>query len=323
MIQEKTSIIEAMRQRGVSRRQFVQFCGMMAAVLSLPPTAGRVIANALASTQRLPVIWLEFQDCTGDTESFLRACRRTDAAVQGKEDPSLTELVLDILSIDYHETLMAAAGFQAEKSRSDVISQFPKGYLCVVEGSIPTAMNGYFCTIGGRTAMSIARETCSQALATVAFGTCAWEGGLPAAGINPTGAKGVRDVVPGLTNLVNIPGCPANVVNLVATIVHFLTYNKLPNLDRKGRPLFAYGTSVHDQCERKDNGIDEAQSYSDTLYRNGGCLKELGCRGPETYSNCPTVRWNDGACWPVAAGHGCIGCTSEDFWDQGSFHSYE
>jgi hydrogenase small subunit len=287
----------------------------MAAVLGLPAATGEVIAAALEATTaaKPPVIWLEFQDCTGDTESFLRASRRADIAVSGKTDPSLTELVLDVLSIDYHETLMAAAGVQAEQAKQNTLANYAGQYICVVEGSIPTALNGYCCTVGGKTALSIVQEVCSKAKMTIAFGSCAWDGGLAAANPNPTGAKGVKDVLPGLANLVNIPGCPANSVNLVATIVYFLTYGTLPALDSQRRPSFAFGTTVHDRCQRL--GRQEAQSFGDAAYRNGGCLKGLGCRGPETMANCPTVKWNDGYCWPVLAGHGCIGCTSSHFWD--------
>ncbi len=312
-MKNEQTILQELASRGVSRRQFMGYCGMLAAALALPVSATDVIAQSLATTARVPVIWLEFQDCTGDTESFLRATQRTDPAITTAQDPSLTSLVLDVLSIDYHETLMSAAGFQAEKSRLDSITNNRGKYIAVVEGSIPTALNGYCCVIGGKTALSIAQEVTSGAMMTIAFGACAWDGGLAAASPNPTGAKGVKDAVPGLANLVNIPGCPANAVNLVATIVYYLTYKKLPAADSYGRPNFAYGRTVHSQCPRRER--DEAQYFGDSIHRAGGCLKELGCRGPVTHNNCPTVKWNGGTCWPVEAGHGCIGCTNPSFWD--------
>ena len=313
-MEDQQSLTDKLAKRGVTRRQFLKFCGVMAVALNLPPSAAGMIAKALASAPRLPVVWLEFQGCTGDTESFLRAYQRPDAAVPATTDAGLTGLILDVLSVDYHETLMVPAGAGAEKSRSDTIKKFAGQYICVVEGAIPTGMNGYFCTIGGRTALSIAQEVCSQALLTVAFGTCAWEGGLAAALPNPTGAKGVKDALPGLANLVNIPGCPGNVVNLVATIVFYLTNHALPALDTKRRPKFAYGQSVHDRCPRR--GRDKAATYGDQTHRSAGCLMSMGCRGPVTYSNCPTVKFNGGTCWAVEAGHGCVGCTGERFWDK-------
>jgi hypothetical protein len=43
-----------------------------------------------------------------------------------------------------------------------------------VEGAIPLADGGVYCTIGGRTALDIAREVCGNAAATIAVGACAW-----------------------------------------------------------------------------------------------------------------------------------------------------
>ena len=58
---------------------------------------------------------------------------------------------------------------------------------------------------------------------TIAVGTCAWDGGIAAAVPNPTGAMGVKDALPGLTNLINLPGCPVNAYNIAATLVFYLT----------------------------------------------------------------------------------------------------
>jgi hydrogenase small subunit len=32
------------------------------------------------------------------------------------------------------------------------------------------------------------------------------------------------------------------------------------------------------------------------------------------------VRWNNGVSFPIQSGHGCIGCSEDGFWDQGSFY---
>ena len=301
------SVEEQLAQRGVSRRDFIKFCAGMTATLALPMRFSRDIAAALSSTLRPPLIWLEFQDCTGDTESFLRS-----------SNPTVTELLLDTLSVNYHETLMVPSGQLAERSRAETIAMYPGQYICVVEGSIPMRDGGIYCTIGGRTALDIAREVCGSARATIAVGSCSWDGGIAAAAPNFTGAVGVRDAVPGIQNLVNLPGCPVNVVNLAATIVHLLTYNQLPPRDSRGRPLFAYGDEIHEECERHDHYEHDrfVRAWGDIGHQNGWCLYQMGCRGPETKHNCPSVRWNDGTSWPVRAGHGCIGCTSPHFWDQ-------
>ena len=175
-----------LERRGVSRREFMGFCATMAAALSLPDAAAAQIARAVQRTDKPVLIWLEFQDCAGNTESFLRASR-----------PTAAEVILDMLSVDYHETIMAAAGVQAEQNRDNTVKQRAGSYIAIVEGSIPTGANGAYCTIGGRAALDIAREVCGNAAATIAIGTCASFGGIPAASPNPTGALGVADAVPG------------------------------------------------------------------------------------------------------------------------------
>jgi hydrogenase small subunit len=303
----EASFEERLHQHGVSRRQFLKLCGVMTAALALPAHYTQRVAKALVTAPRPPVVWLEFQDCTGDTESFLRASQ-----------PGVDELLLNLLSLDYHETLMVPAGSMSEVSLRNTVTNFPGQYICVVEGSIPTQAGGIHCMIRGRTALSIAREVCGSALATIAVGTCAWDGGLAAAAPNPTGAVGVRDAVPGLGTLINLPGCPANVVNLSATIVHFLTFNDWPATDGSGRPYFAYGEDIHDECERHDHYEQErfVLEWGDEGHRRGWCLFRMGCKGPETHHNCSTVQWNDATCWPVRAGHGCLGCAESNFWDR-------
>ena len=300
------SLPRLLAERGVSRRAFLKFCGGMAAALALPPSFGPRIAKALVNAPRIPLIWIEGQDCAGNTEGFLRASH-----------PTAAEVILDILSVNYHETIMAPAGTAAEKSRTDTIAAFPKGYIAVVEGAVPTAENGIYCTVGGRTFQSIVQDVCGNALATLAVGTCAFDGGLPGANGGPTGATGVSQFVPNAT-VINLPGCPMNVQNLTATIVHYLTFGTFPATDSMGRPLFAYGQLLHDQCERRahfDAG-EYVLAWGDQGHRLGWCLYKMGCKGPETFANCPTARFNDRTSWPVKAGHGCVGCTMPAFWDQ-------
>ena len=318
MSDNSPALLDALVERGVSRRQFLKFCGAVAAVLALSSTEVETIAKALSTSPRLPIIWLEFQDCTGDSESFLRAARQPNPLASGATLPGISELVLDILSVDYHETLMVSAGASADKSRADTLQQYNGRYICVVEGSIPTGQGGAYCTIGGRSAVDIVRQVAAGAKATIALGTCASDGGLAAAFPNPTGATGVLNAVPGLQNLIKLPGCPANAVNLVATIVYVITYGRLPSLTGSGRPEFAYGEEVHEHCPRKEHYEEErfVLAWGDEGHRRGWCLRKMGCRGPDTDHNCPTVRWVEGTSWPVAAGHGCIGCSEANFWDR-------
>ncbi len=293
----------AVLRRGVSRRDFLKFSTLMAGVLALPTNFAPRIAQALAATKRPPVVWLEFQDCAGCSESFLRASR-----------PSAAEIVLDVLSVDYHETIMAPSGKPAEAAKAATLRA--GGHLVVVEGSIPTKDGGLYCTIGGRTAEDLLREATQNAAAVIAVGSCASFGNIPAANPNPTGAVGVDQIINHVP-VVNLPGCPVNVVNLTATVVHYLTFTSLPAMDRLKRPLFAYGKRIHDNCERRAH-FDAGQyveAWGDEGHRRGWCLYKMGCKGPQTYHNCPSVRWNEGVNWPIGAGHGCLGCSEPAFWD--------
>lgn len=306
MIEPRMSLEERLAARGINRRSFLRFCTLMGATLALPKVMHPKIAYALSTAAvRPPVVWLEMQSCTGDTESFLRA-----------NNPNVASILLETISVNYSETVMVPSGKMALKSLDDTVAQYPGQYLCIVEGSIPTANNGNYCVIGGRTALSIAQTVCGKAAATIAVGSCSSSGGLPSATPNPTGAVGVQTAT-GVQNFVSLPGCPMNVTNLAALIVHYLTFGSLPPLDSKNRPLFAYGHLIHDYCERRghyDNGRFVLQ-WGDAGHRQGYCLHHMGCRGPDTMNNCPTTRWNDGTSWPVASGHPCIGCSVGNFWD--------
>jgi hydrogenase small subunit len=299
--------IDELERRGVSRREFLGFCSVMTSMLALPTSLSAKVAKALQQTEKPALVWLEFQDCCGNTESFLRAAR-----------PTVADIVLDTLSVDYHETIMAAAGAQAHEALEKVVGDKKGQYLVVVEGSIPTGENGAFCTVGGRSAIDIAREVCGGAAATIAMGTCAAFGGLPAAAPNPTGALGVRDAVPGIRNLVNLSACPANAENITALLIYYLTFNYWPPLDQYLRPLFAYGKLIHDNCERRAHYDDGqyVEAWGDEGHRIGYCLYKMGCKGPVTFQNCPRVRWNEGTNWPIGCGHPCVGCAEADFWDK-------
>jgi len=288
---------------GISRRDFLKFCTVMAASMGLPLSAGARIAEAITNPKRPPVIWLSFQECTGCVESLLRSSH-----------PTLEHLILDLISLDYSETLSAAAGHQAEAAKEKSIKENKGKFILVVDGAIPTKDHGIYCKVAGRTALDILNETAPQAAAIVAMGSCASWGGVAAAGPNPTGAKGVSEILSTRT-VVSIPGCPPNPYNLLSTILYYVTFNKLPELDPQGRPKFAFSRLIHENCERRPH-FDAgrfAEQFGDGMHRKGGCLYKLGCKGPETYANCPTVLFGEtgAGTWPVGVGHPCFGCTEK------------
>jgi hydrogenase small subunit len=182
-----------------------------------------------------------------------------------------------------------------------------------VEGAIPVKDKGIYCKVGGQTAVDMLKECAADAAAVIAIGSCASWGGMPATDPNPTGASSVAEVLG--KPVVTIPGCPPNPYNFLATVVHFLTFNALPAVDALGRPLFAYSRLIHENCERRAH-FDAGRfaiEFGDEGHRKGYCLYKLGCKGPETYANCPVIGFGDvgEVSWPVGCGHPCIGCTEK------------
>jgi hydrogenase small subunit len=313
MLLESDERIDAAATRlSMTRREFLQFCAVLATTLGLPQGADAAIAEAVATKKRPSVIWLHFQECTGCTESLLRA-----------EHPTLEKLILDVISLDYHETLFAAAGHQIEAARLQAMSENKGKYLLVIEGAIPTKDGGIFCKIGGKTAIELAKECAADAAAVIAIGSCASWGGMPSTDPNPTGASSVSQVLG--KPVVTIPGCPPNPYNFLSSVVNYLTFGALPAVDHLGRPKFAYSRLVHENCERRahfDAGRF-ALEFGDDAHRHGFCLYKLGCKGPETYANCPTIQFGDmgAGTWPIGCGHPCIGCTEQGVGFQKPIHS--
>jgi len=297
--------------REIRRREFLKICSMAAAAVGLESAAGVKMAEAAVAGKKPSVIWLSFQECTGCTESLLR----TSA-------PGLAELILDLISLDYHEALMVPSGYLAEKSLQDTIKAYDGQFILVVEGAIPVKDGGIYCKIGGRTALEILEETAEHAAAIVAIGSCASWGGIPASDPNPTGATGAPTILEGKT-VVTIPGCPANPYNFLGTVLQFATFGTLPALDELGRPKWAYGRTIHEHCPRRahfDAGRF-AKQFGDEGHRLGYCLYELGCKGPVTHANCSVQAFGEVVdAWPIGLGHPCVGCTEQKVLWQMAIH---
>jgi len=293
---------ETRTRDGIDRRGFVQIVTMAAASIGLSSAATARIVEAAGKGLKPSVIWLHFQECTGCTESLLRTSH-----------PGLAELILDLVSLDYHETLLAAAGHQAEKCLKDAMAANEGKYICVIEGAIPEKDGGIYCQIGGRTAIDIVNEVAGKAGAIIAIGSCASWGGIPSSPPNPTGATGAPMILKGKT-VVTLPGCPANPYIFLGTALQFVALGKLPELDELGRPKFGYGRTIHEHCPRRahfDAGRF-ALKFGDEGHRQGYCLYRLGCKGPATHASCSTLTFGEVTdAWPIGLGHPCFGCTEE------------
>lgn len=271
------------------------------------------VATAIGKTKRPSLIWLHFQDCTGCTETLLR----TSA-------PDVAHLILDVISLDYHETLMAASGSQAEAALRTAMTENAGKYVLVVEGAIPTRDDGVYMEMNSRPAVQVVREVAENAAAVIAIGSCASWGGVPSADPNPTGAVGVDTLIT-RRPVVNLPGCPPNPYTLLGVVLEYVTMGKLPALDDVGRPRFAYERVIHENCPRRahfDAGRF-ATAFGDEGHRKGWCLYKLGCKGPMTHASCSTRHFNEiPNCWPIGAGIPCVGCTEKNVvWRMGTFET--
>ncbi len=303
MVQSPSPEVATSPASAFDRRSFLKIVLQATAAIGVSSTLGTQIADALDKGVKPSIIWLHFQECTGCTESLLRTSH-----------PDLAEFILDYVSLDYHETLMAAAGHQAEEVLQSAFKKNAGRYICIVEGAIPTKENGIYCKIGGKNAIDMLKEVTGSAALTIAIGSCASWGGIPSADPNPTGAQGVNQILLG-KKVVNLPGCPANPYILLGIALQFATMGTLPALDSQGRPLSAYGRTIHEHCPRRahfDAGRF-ANKFGDEGHRLGYCLYKLGCKGPSTHASCSTNHFCDVVdAWPIGIGAPCFGCTEKD-----------
>ncbi|HUB01024.1 MAG TPA: hydrogenase small subunit [Terracidiphilus sp.] len=305
------TIWQSMEQKGYSRREFLQFCAVAAAAAGLGKSAMAQVAEAFEKKEKPAVVWMHFQECTCCSESFIRSSH-----------PIVADALLDVLSLNYTETLMAASGFQAEKSLSDTIANNKGKYIVLVEGAVPLKDEGVYCMVGGKTAEQILQTVARDAAAIVAWGSCASNGCVQAARPNPTGATPIAKLVS--KPVINVPGCPPIADVMMGVVTHLLVLGEMPALDDQGRPKEFYGRRVHDTCYRRPNydaGLF-VEAWDDENARKGYCLYKMGCRGPVTYNACSVTKWNDGTSYPIQSGHGCIGCSEAGFWDNGPLYQH-
>ena len=250
----------------------------MLATLALPERYLAQTVAAVSKAKKPVLVWLQFQDCTGCSESMLRSSH-----------PDVADIVLDLLSWEYHEVIMAGAGSSRQRACSIAWSRRTKASISWWwKARFPRPRTA-------STARSAARppwRSPNRCAATPprpspwapALSTAGWCASKP----NPTGALGVQEAVPGI-KVINMAGCPHNPANTAAVLVHYLTFNDLPALDQYNRPLFAYGRVIHDQCERRahyDAGRFVTE-WGDEGHRKGWCLYKMGCKGPAATFNCP------------------------------------
>jgi hydrogenase small subunit len=227
---------DVIRRQGISRRSFLKFCSLTAASLGLAPAFGARIAEAMETKPRIPVLWLHGLECTCCSESFIRSAH-----------PLVKDVVLSMISLDYDDTIMAAAGHQAEAILDEIRHEYKGRYIAAVEGNPPLNEDGMYCIVGGRPFVEQLREVCSDAMAVISWGSCASWGCVQAAKPNPTRATPVHEVILDKP-IIKVPGCPPIAEVMTGVVSYILTFDKMPELDRQGRPKMFYSQRIHVNC---------------------------------------------------------------------------
>lgn len=330
----------------LSRRDFLKIAGAVGIASTIPI---ETIAKALGGTADPRVIWLQGQSCTGCSISLLNSVNIT----------TIDDVLLNYINLEYHSNLIASAGefaisnavvhpsanevtaladqwLQEGQNLSmdidgpqgvpdgkvnmiDFAALCKQGYILVVEGAIPTGSAGRFCHVGGNMTMLEAFDRFSEhADSIISAGTCASFGGIPAANPNPTNALSVQDALNHLNRtrpVINIPGCPMHPDWFVGTVVNLLAGNPV-SLDAYNRPRAYFGKRIHAEGNCPYKEWEEVHNLGQQ-----GCLQEIGCKGPRTYADCFSRKWNSpekgqsGVNWCVGARTPCHGCTQPDFPD--------
>ncbi len=283
----------------VDRRTFLKDAGLLAAALGLGPAWSPRLARALAglADERLPVLWLQGQSCSGCSVSLLNS-----------ERPGPAELLTRYLSLSFHPTLSAATGATAREAVDRAVAA--GGYALVVEGAVPLGMPEA-CTVGEEPFARLLARAARGASAVVSVGTCACFGGIPAAPPNPTGSVPVSAALEGAgisAPLVKVPGCPAHPYWIVGSII--LLARGRADLDEEHRPRAFFGRLLHEQCPRFAQY--EREEFAGAL-GDEGCLFRLGCQGVITPADCPWRGWNGSGSWCVRSGAPCVGCARPGF----------
>ena len=298
----------AMESLDIATAEVNSWISMITANMKLHPQFEEVVEKGVKTLNKIPIIWLELADCSGNSEAFIKST-----------NPSIEDLIFDYISLDYHELLMSASGVQSETILEDIINSQAGQYILIVEGAVPLGMDGKFLRIGpqGTTGLELLQKCAKDAALVIAVGSCAFDGGIVAAAPNPTGAVGVSEAL-SRDDVINISGCPTNPINIVGTLLYYIMFEELPELDTFNRPLWAYQGRIHDNCERRGHyELGEfVQEWGDEGAKKGYCLFEMGCKGPYSYANCPTMKFNATTSWPIQAGHGCMGCVEQGFFDK-------
>ena len=219
------SIWQSMERRGYSRREFLQFCAAAATAAGLGQSGVAQVEAAFESREKIAVLWLHFHECGCCSESFTRALH-----------PVVADALLDLKSLTYAQTLMAVSGSQEGESLTELIGEQMGTYIVLVEGAVPSHLIA-------KGAEAVLQTVAAGAAAIMAWGSCASNGKVQAAGGDLIGATPIEKLVD--KPVIKVSGCPpvGDVMMHVAT--HLLVLGAIPPVESIGRSREFYGRRMH------------------------------------------------------------------------------
>ncbi len=300
----------------------------------LEPHAYAGPQSRLGPLEKVHAFWFAGMSCDGCTVSVTGAQAPSVESLLLGAHPGLPRVIL------HHPVVNIESGPAYLRAHENAIKgELDAPYVIILEGSISDETvahkaGGYWSGqgeepwgAGGELRTVSTDEWIARlapgAAASIAIGTCATWGGIPAAHGNPTGAMSMMDFlgkdyrsalgVP----VVNIPGCAPvgdNFTETVAAILYFLQgFGPLPEFDELGRPAWLFGETVHRHCVR--GAYYEEGVFADE-FGDKECLVEIGCWGPVVNCNITSRGAINHAGGCMNSGGACIGCTMPGFPDK-------
>ncbi len=296
---------DTLKDKGITYREILSFSHKMIGLLGMSMEEFDSLLNALKNKPKMSVLWFHGLECTCCSEALMRS-----------STPLFSDII-SILSLEYDDLISTSCGENLLKHKKKIMDEYKNNYILAVEGSATYFEDGVCCMVGGKPFNEELKEAAKYAKVIIAWGSCASWGCVQAAKPNPTTSVSIDKVITDKP-IIKIPGCPPIPEVMAMIIVYMLLKGGIPPLDDKLRPKVFYSTTVHDGCYRKSyfNLNKFAESFDDEGAKKGWCLYKLGCKGPSTKNACSTIGWYNGLSFPVKAGHGCIGCSEESFWEK-------
>jgi [NiFe] hydrogenase small subunit len=215
-MEKERSFYERLKEKGVSRRDFMKYCTALTATMGLSASFVPKVAEVFAApAQRPPVVWLHFGECTGCSEALLAPSIPISTNWFWKCFPwsTMKPSWPPPVTRPKSSCTMPSKNTTANSSASSRVPSPPSTTVVTARWpAAPSWRSPKKVVPQGR------RHHCHRNLRRI--------GGIPAAAPNPGGYKGVGDAL-GIKTL-NIPGCPPNPINLVGTVVNYLLLANCP-----------------------------------------------------------------------------------------------